>query len=158
MWKHGSIVQPDWKKKKTFRQIGLLRVKQTFPIKNILYKPDQCLQTIGNYIYPCRVSAQKPKSLGGTLVASPQTSFGVCSSRIHFSPSKIITGLPSAQPSYKMGSVFPPGTNCTLACSARAQDVRVIMRRICQRTLAKYIIRSSLRLEAISNDLSSVEV
>ena len=37
----------------------------------------------------------------------------------------IFTGLPVAQPSYKRGLVFPSGTNCTLVCSARAQDVRV---------------------------------
>ena len=36
---------------------------------------------------------------------------------------KIITGLPVAQPSYKFGSFFP-GTNCTLACSARARDIK----------------------------------
>ena len=36
----------------------------------------------------------------------------------------LITGLPVTQPSYKFGSVFP-GTNRTLACSARAQDIRV---------------------------------
>ena len=35
------------------------------------------------------------------------------------------TGLPVAQLSYKMSSVFPSGTNRTLACSARAQDIRV---------------------------------
>ena len=38
---------------------------------------------------------------------------------------KLITGLPVAQPSYKFGSVFPSGTNRTLACSARTQDLRV---------------------------------
>ena len=37
----------------------------------------------------------------------------------------IFTGLPVAQPSYKRGLVFPSGTNCTLVCSARAQDLRV---------------------------------
>ena len=36
-----------------------------------------------------------------------------------------VTGLPVAQPSYKLGSVFPSGTNRTLACSARAQDISV---------------------------------
>ena len=36
-----------------------------------------------------------------------------------------VTGLPVAQPSYKMGSVFRSDTNRTLACSARAQDIRV---------------------------------
>ena len=36
----------------------------------------------------------------------------------------LFTGLPLAQPSYKFGSVFP-GTNCTLACSACAGDIRV---------------------------------
>ena len=39
----------------------------------------------------------------------------------------IITGLPVAQLSFKMGLVFPSGTNRTLACSARAQDIRVCM-------------------------------
>ena len=37
---------------------------------------------------------------------------------------ELITGLPVAQPSYKFGSVFPD-TNRTLACSARARDIRV---------------------------------
>ena len=58
-----------------------------------------------------------------------------------------------------MGLVFPSGTNRTLACSARAQDISVRMRRmrrIDQRTSAEYIPRSSKRLKAISN-LYSVE-
>ena len=38
---------------------------------------------------------------------------------------RFITGLPVAQPSYKLGSIFPSGTNRTLACSARAQDISV---------------------------------
>ena len=37
----------------------------------------------------------------------------------------LITGLPVAQSSYKMGLDFPSGTNHTLACLARAQDMRV---------------------------------
>ena len=37
--------------------------------------------------------------------------------------SGIVTALPVAQPSYKLGSVFLSGANRTLACSARAQDV-----------------------------------
>ena len=36
-----------------------------------------------------------------------------------------ITLLPVAQPSYKLGSVFPSGTNRTLECSARAQGISV---------------------------------
>ena len=36
-----------------------------------------------------------------------------------------ITGLPVAQPSYQLGSVLRSGTNPTLACSARAQDISV---------------------------------
>ena len=31
----------------------------------------------------------------------------------------------SGKPSYKMSLVFPSGTNRTLACSARAQDISV---------------------------------
>ena len=42
-----------------------------------------------------------------------------------FRRNELITGIPVAQPSYKMGSVFPSGTNRTLACSARAQDISV---------------------------------
>ena len=66
-----------------------------------------------------------------------------------------------AKPSNKMGLVFPSGTNRTLACSARAQDISVCvdlrrMRGIDQRTSAQYIPRSSKRLKAISN-LSLVE-
>ena len=38
---------------------------------------------------------------------------------------EIFTGMPVVQPSYEMGSVFPSGTNCTLACSAHVQDMRV---------------------------------
>ena len=65
------------------------------------------------------------------------------------------------KPSYKMGLVFPSGTNLTLACSARAQDISVCvdlrrMRGIDQRTSAQYIPRSSKRLKAISS-LSFVE-
>ena len=52
-----------------------------------------------------------------------------------------------AQPSYKIGLVFPSGTNRTLACSKRAQNKR--MRRIGQGTSEEYILRSSKRLEAI---------
>ena len=37
----------------------------------------------------------------------------------------VFTWLPVAQPSYKMGLVFPSGKNRTLACSARAQDIRI---------------------------------
>ena len=37
----------------------------------------------------------------------------------------IITGLPVAQPSYKSGSVFPSGTNRTLAWAALVQDIIV---------------------------------
>ena len=40
-------------------------------------------------------------------------------------PLMLFTGQPVAQPGYKMDSVFPSGTNRTLACSARAQDTRV---------------------------------
>ena len=44
-----------------------------------------------------------------------------------------ITGLPvaqPAQPSYKLGSVFPSGINRTLAYSARAQDLRVCVEQV----------------------------
>ena len=37
----------------------------------------------------------------------------------------LFTGLPVAQPSQKLGSVFPSGTNRTLVCSARVQDISV---------------------------------
>ena len=37
----------------------------------------------------------------------------------------LFTGLAVAQPSYKMGLVFPSGTNRTLVCSAQAKDVRL---------------------------------
>ena len=38
---------------------------------------------------------------------------------------RFFAGLPVLQPSYKMGLVFPSGTNHTLVCSAHAQDMRV---------------------------------
>ena len=39
----------------------------------------------------------------------------------------LFTGLAVAQPSFKMGLVFPSGTNRTLGCSARASDIRVCL-------------------------------
>ena len=43
---------------------------------------------------------------------------------------QLVTGLPVAQPSYKLGSVYPSGTNRSLACSARAQDLRVYVEQV----------------------------
>ena len=96
----------------------------------------------GNYV----ITSSKPTAVS-TLGAIPK----------HNSAEKcLITGLPVPQPSYEMSSVFPSGTNRTLACSARAQDIYNSMRRTGQRTSEGYIPRSSKRLKAISN-LSSVE-
>ena len=65
------------------------------------------------------------------------------------------------KPSYKMGLVFPSGTNRTLACSARAQDISVRMRRmrrIDQRTSAEYSTFRVARNDSIlSSNLSSME-
>ena len=56
-------------------------------------------------------------SIRGDLISCARLVSGDC----------IFTGLPVAQPSYKMGLVFPSGTNRTLACSARAQDISVCL-------------------------------
>ena len=61
-----------------------------------------------------------------------------------------------AQPSNKLGSVFP-GTNRTLACSERAQGISVRVECVEQISgLLQSTPRSSKRLKAISN-ISSVE-
>ena len=67
----------------------------------------------------------------------------------------VITGLPVAQPSYKLGSVFSFWHKSLSGVFSACAKYKC-MRRIDQRTPAEYIPRSSKRLKAISN-LSSVE-
>ena len=61
-----------------------------------------------------------------------------------------------AQPSLKMGSVFPSGTKRALACSARAPDMRACVEWVSGLQQSSFRGRSSKRLKAISN-LSLVE-
>ena len=61
----------------------------------------------------------------------------------------LITGLPVAQPSYKMGLVFSYGTKKSLSGVFKACAKYRRMRRIGQGTSEEYILRSSSRLEAI---------
>ena len=73
---------------------------------------------------------------GGVLVHPPPQNFQIKKdgNGIFNILNKIITGLPVAQPSYKMGLVFPFGTNRTLVCSVRVQDIRVfclVVRDVC---------------------------
>ena len=61
----------------------------------------------------------------------------------------LITGLPVAQPSYKMGLVFSYGTKKSLSGVLKACAKYRRMRKIRQGTSEEYILRSSNRLEAI---------
>ena len=95
------------------------------------------LETLATQTNPFWNSVQDTKKLEVSVFTT---------ARVKYSK-RFITGLPVAQPSYKLGSVFPCGTGVFSAC-VRSKSISR-MRRIGQRTSAEYIVWSSKRLEAI---------